>query len=197
MPVDVLEQAVDVLEELPGEPALADAGLAGDRHEPGASLAGGRVEEVLEQAELVVATDERRLEALRAGPRRRAWPRRASARHAGDRGGLALEQLLAGRLEGDGAGCGPVGRLADQDHARRRHRLEAAGGVDEVAGDHALADGAEGDGRLAGQHAGACLEAAAVGADVEPADRFDEVEGRPDRPLGVVLAGRPARPRRP
>ena len=57
-------QAVRVLGELPGEAALADAGLAGDRDESGATFATGRVEGVADQAELDVAADERRLEAL-------------------------------------------------------------------------------------------------------------------------------------
>ena len=64
VPVDVLADPVDVLEELPGEPALADAALAGDGQEAHAPLARGGVQEVLEQAQLVVATDERRLDAL-------------------------------------------------------------------------------------------------------------------------------------
>src|SRR6185312_6091675 len=60
VPPDTLDHAVDVLEELPGQPALADPGLASDRDEPGTLLARGRVEQVLEEAELLVATDERR-----------------------------------------------------------------------------------------------------------------------------------------
>ncbi len=39
VPVDGLGHAVDVLEELPGEPALADAGLARDRQQPHPALA--------------------------------------------------------------------------------------------------------------------------------------------------------------
>ena len=72
VPVDGLDDAVDVLQELPGEAALADAGRPGDRHEPRAALAGGRVEQVLEQPQLVVAADERRLEAVARVRGRRA-----------------------------------------------------------------------------------------------------------------------------
>ena len=38
VPVDVLDEPVDVLEEFPREAALADPGLAHDRDEPGAAL---------------------------------------------------------------------------------------------------------------------------------------------------------------
>ena len=84
-----------------------------------------------------------------------------------------------------GRGRGPLRRLADEDGARRRDRLEPAGGVDEVAGDHALVRRAEGDGRLAGQDAGAGLDRRASRAR----HRVDQVERRPDGPLGVVLVG--------
>jgi hypothetical protein len=62
VPEDGVDHAIHVLEELPREAALADAGLAGDRYEPDAAIPGGRVEEVLEQPQLGVAADERRLE---------------------------------------------------------------------------------------------------------------------------------------
>ena len=56
----------DVLAQLPGEPALADAGLARDGHEPDALLARRRVEQVLQQAKLGVAPHERWLEPVAA-----------------------------------------------------------------------------------------------------------------------------------
>ena len=52
VPPHVLDDPVDVLQELPGQPGLADAGLAGDRDQPRALFAGRRVEQVLEQAQL-------------------------------------------------------------------------------------------------------------------------------------------------
>ena len=58
------------------------------------------------------------------------------------------------------------------------------GGVDEVAGDHALALGAERHRRLAGQHARA---GRSVGARARRATRRDEVERGADGALGVVL----------
>ena len=98
----------------------------------------GRVEQVLEQPELVVAADERRLQlvAPAAAAALGDDAQRAPRRH---RRCLALEDLLAGGLERDRAvsaarsvasptrtvpGCGD--------------RLEPGRGVDEVARDHAL-----------------------------------------------------------
>ena len=132
-----LDDAVDVLEELPGEAALADARLARDRDEPDPALARRRVEQVLEQAQLRVAADERRLEALvaTAAAALRDDPQGAPR---GDRRGLALEQLLAGRLVRDRVRRRALGLLADEHGARRGDRLEPGGGVRQVAGDDAL-----------------------------------------------------------
>ena len=68
------------------------------------------------------------------------------------------------------------GGATDWSRARR---------VDEVARDHALVRRAEGDGRLAGQDAGARLDRRPQGPD-----GVDELESGPDRALGVVLVGR-------
>ena len=63
-------------------------------------------------------------------------------------------------------------------------RLERDGGVDEVAGDHALVRRADRDRGLAGQDAGPGLDRRA-----QALDRVDELERGPDGPLGVVLVG--------
>ena len=62
------------------------------------------------------------------------------------------------------------------------HTLDAGGGVDEVAGDHALSLGAEGDRGFAGEDARTRLQ-----LRVEPGDGRDEVERGSHGPLGVVL----------
>ena len=82
MPPDRLDQAVHVLEELPGEAGLADPGRADDADEPRPALADSGVVEVLEQPELLVAADERRLERL-APVTPPSWATTRSARQAG------------------------------------------------------------------------------------------------------------------
>src|SRR3972149_5693969 len=75
MPEDILGQAVEVLLQLPGQTALADARDAHQRDEPRPTLPCRGVIEILEELQLVVATDEGRLEAgpaphpLASGPR--------------------------------------------------------------------------------------------------------------------------------
>ena len=77
----------------------------------------GRVEQVLELAELLVAADERRLERVAPVPPAALGddPEGAPGR---DRAVLALERLLAGVLEDDRARRGPLGGLADEHGAR-------------------------------------------------------------------------------
>jgi hypothetical protein len=62
MPVHVLRQTVGVLLELADQAALTRSGLADDAHQPRTTLARRGVKELLDQAQLVVASFERRLE---------------------------------------------------------------------------------------------------------------------------------------
>ena len=102
--------------------------------------------------------------------------------------GLPLQLVLACRFVGDrGLGRAP-GRLADQHRPGLGGGLDPRGGVDQVAGDHPLAFGADRHGRLAGEHARPRRE-----ARIELLHCGDQVERGPDRPLGVVLV----RDRRP
>jgi hypothetical protein len=190
VPIDDVDEAVDVLEELPREPALADAALPGDRHQPDPAIPGGGVEEVLDQPELVVPPDKRRLERLGtvAPPHLGDDPQRSPGRHGGR---LPLERLLAGLLEGDPARGGPHGRLAHQHGPRRCRRLEAAGGVDEVTGHHPLVERADRDRGLAGQDACASLDLRA-----QRVDGAEELEAGPDGALGIVLVARRGAPDR-
>ena len=68
----------------------------------------------------------------------------------------------------------------------RRDRLEPRSGVDEVAGDHALAVGRERDRRLARDHRASRRDARSVGRS-QPADRVEQVHGRANRAFGIVL----------
>jgi hypothetical protein len=101
VPPDLLGQAVDVLEELPGQAALADAGLPGDRHQAGALLPGRGVEEVLQEPQLLLAADEGGLQEVGAAT---AAPLGHDAQRPPGLDGrsLALQQLLPGLLEDDG-----------------------------------------------------------------------------------------------
>ena len=124
------------------------------------SRAGG-VEQVLEQAQLVVAADERRLERLAPiapatlGDDAHRAPRR-------DGRLLALEQ--PGRRPARTRSRCPRRAIVDSPTSTvpgGATRLEPRRGVDEVAGDHALVRGADRHRRLAGQHAGSRLDARA------------------------------------
>ena len=118
------------------------------------------------------------------------------ALQSGVRPVLALELERARVLVDDRLLGRAPRRLADEDRARLGDRLHARGGVDEVAGDHALALGAERDGGLAGQHA--CAGAQLLGAHLlaERRDGGDEVERGANGALGVVLGRRRRAPDR-
>ena len=107
------------------------------------SLVRRGVEQLLHDAQLAVAADERRLEAPPSASSR-ARPRpRADARQSGTGSALPFSSwqpassyaiVRLGRTER---------RLADVHLPGRRDRLDARGRVDEVARDHALALGAD------------------------------------------------------
>ena len=188
MPLDPLDDPVDVLLELPDEPALAHPGLAEDRDQPDRPVLADRVEELPDDRERAVPADERALGQLAPsfapaeGDDLAGLPGR-------DRLALAAKRPVAGVLEGDRAGRHPVGRVVDQDGPRPGRRLEPRGRVDDVARDHPLADGADGDGRLPADDACPGLEPGESEVAAESGHRRDQVEAGPDRPLRVVLVG--------
>ena len=116
------------------------------------ALLGRGVEEVLDQPQLALAADERRLEPGRA---HRAAAARDDAQGAPERHRLrlALQLVRPGVLVGDRRLGRPLRRLADEHGAGLGRRLDARGRVDEVAGDHALVRRAERDRGLAGEDA--------------------------------------------
>src|SRR5207302_1226413 len=85
MPPDVVDEAVDVLLELPGQARLADAGHTDRGDEARSAVVRGRVEQVLDEPELSVAADERRFEPPRATP----------GEHTGSRAQVWRADLLA------------------------------------------------------------------------------------------------------
>ena len=78
-------------------------------------------------------------------------------------------------------------RLADEDGTRLCEALDAGGGVDEIARDHPLALGAEGDRGLAREYGGARGERRSPELGAERGDCGNEVESRAYCSLGVVL----------
>ena len=92
--------------------------------------------------------------------------------------------MLACVLVGDRRFGGPARRSPDEDCAGLGGALDARRGVDEVAGDHALALGSDRDGGLPRENACACLQGC-----VELWHSGDEVEPGPDGALRVVLLG--------
>jgi hypothetical protein len=122
VPPDVLGQAVEVLDELPGEPGLADPGRADHRYQAGPALPPRRREQVLERAELLVPPDEGRLEGVAPVPPA-APGDDADGAPGGDRRRLPRERLRARLLEGDRSRRGPLRRLAHEHAARGRDRL--------------------------------------------------------------------------
>src|SRR5438093_6675799 len=116
------------------------------------------VEELLDEPQLALPADERRLEADRL---ERAAAGRGDAEGVpeGDGLRLPLELESTGVDVRDRRLARSLGRLSDEDRAGLGHGLDSGGGVDEVAGDHALPLGAERDGGFSRQDAGAGAQA--------------------------------------
>src|SRR5512133_1015003 len=174
--------ALDRMEQLGEEPALADPGDADERHELWRSLAHRPLESGDEQLDLAVATDERR------------------GRRAGDidaETGACLERLprrnrlrLSSRRHGLGAAvCNRAFRgsgrlLPDEDAVDRRRRLQPRGGVDDIAGGNPrslVRPCVHGNQSLAGVDADADVQVRLVHSPV--ADR----ERRPHGSLRIVF----------
>ena len=186
VPPGVRRQPVEVLLELPREAGLADAADAHHRDEMRSALLGGGVEELLDETQIAVAADERGLEGGGSDDAA-AQPDHADGAPQRHGFGLPLQLVRPGVLVDDRRLRGPAGCLAHEHGARRGGRLHPRGGVDEIAGDHALALRAERHRRLAGQDARACREAGCTDLLAERHDGRDEVECGADGPLGVVF----------
>ncbi len=189
VPVDGLRDAVEVLVELPAETRLADSRDASDRDEVRLLLVRGRVEQLLDLAQLAVAADERCLEAVRL---ERATETRDDSLCSPKRGQalLALELERARLLVDDRPLRRAARGVAHIDRTRLGDRLHARGRVHEVARDHALTLGAQRHGSFARQHSRTCAELLGAHLLAERRDGGDEVESRPHRPLGIVLGRR-------
>ena len=166
-------RALEPREELLREPALADPGVAEDRHELRTPVANDTGEDVAEHVELLLAADVRRRDADRS-------PRRAvgadDAPHL-DRAVQPLQRAVAERLDGHAPGRETVRRRADQDLAGLRALLEACGDVERLTG---------GEGRVTR------LRDDLAGLDPDPHGqvslaRLEDGDGCAHGALGVVL----------
>ena len=193
MPEHLVGEAVRILLELPRQARLADAGDAGDADEVRAPALGG-VEQILEQAQLTLPADERRVE---PGAAADAAPGGRDAHGPPERHrlGLALERERPGGLADDRRLGHAPGRLVDEHGSGGGGSLDAGRGVDEIARDDALADRAHRHRRLAGGDGRPGLELETVTV-AEGAHGVDELERDPDGPLGVVLLGDGGAPHR-
>ena len=173
------------LDDLVGEPGLAGAGLADDRHDAAVAVAhelhGG-----VHQRPLVDPPDERHVALHGPGARRRG---------AGDEPGVLvlLPPADAGdaeRLTLDGLGAQGGGGRAHQHASRRSQRLQPRGGVDHVAHRRVVGAGQRADEHLAGVDADAHLDrGVGTGLHDEGAERLLHPQRGPHGPLRVVLVG--------
>src|SRR5439155_12139188 len=170
-------RALDDLGELVGQAALADARLAIDREQVRAAVTQGTVVRVLQQLELRLATDERRLERARSPT---AAPVGAESAPGPDGLRHALQLDRAEVLDLDATQRQPVRGRAEQELAGLGRLLEPRGQRNRLS---------RGERRLA------VLGNDLARLDADPRlelELFDRVEDRQpgaDRPLGVVLVG--------
>ena len=186
MPSELVEQAVDVLLELPREPRLADSTYPEHRDEPGLVLLCSRMEGVLDHPELALSSHKRSLEPARAplpAPRGDD-PGRA---REDDRLRPAAKLVRACVLVRDRCFGRAPRRFVDEDVSRLGQRLDAGGSVHKVAGDKALVLGADGDGCLARHYRCAGLKAGQPCIALEGCDDLHELERGSHSAFGIVL----------
>ena len=195
MPEDAVDESVHVLLELPPKARLADARLPGDAHQPGRAPVDAGMEQVLDQPQLGVATDERRFQPVDPLVTADVADDTLCGPQLGGRG-LALEHVLTRAGEGDRAARQPQRRVVGQHLARLRCRLHPRRGVDRVAGDHALADGVEVHRDLSRHDAGSRRQPGRADLGAQLRNGGYDVEGGAHRSLGVALGGEGRAPHR-
>src|SRR5581483_6455388 len=175
----------EAAQRLAHEPRLADARRAEHGEQVAGALAHGPRERPLEQGQLALAADHRRVEAPR--PRRRS-------REDGDepvrahRLALPLQRQRLEPLRPDRVTGEPVGALGEEDLARLGRRLEPLGDVDRVAGGERVAERRVSGDHLAARDADPDGDAEPEGGfqlDVQALDRLLELDGGPQRAVVV------------
>ncbi len=186
MPPDGFRDPVDVLEELPTEARLPDAGKADDREQARRALLAGRVQELLDQSQLPVASDERRFQSGRA---ERPSGRRNDALRSPQtlRFRLSLELVHPSVLVSDRGFRGDASPVTDIDSSGLSRCLHARCSVDEVAGDHPLASHSDADRDFAGHQPRSGLQTGRTDLVAKCDDGIDQLERCAHRSLGVVF----------
>ena len=133
-------------------------GDAGDVQQPWPALAPGGVQQLLDQPQILVAADERRLRRLAAHGAAAARDTPAAPARRATGSGLPFSVSGSTGTNAIDARRRPVRALADEHGPGLGCGLQPRRGVDQVAGDQALVDRAERGDRLAGEHAGAGLQ---------------------------------------
>ena len=143
MPPDRFDDAIEVLLELPGEPALADpAWPTSETRRARRSRPTAWNCSLRKRSSSVRPTNGgSRASGRRAPPRS---PTTRTASHDGTGEALPFRTWSPAGVNSMAASAVDARRLADEDPAGRGHRLEPGRRVDHVAGDHALAFGADG-----------------------------------------------------
>ncbi len=152
---------------------------------------------VLDQSQIAVAADQRRLEPVdplaARGPGDHALrpPQR-------DEIGLSLEVVFdRASSKAIEPRATPPGALVDEHASGISGCLHPGGGVHRVTGHHALADRADRHRDLAGDDTGARRKTVHPDLATERTDRINDVERGADRALGIALDSHSAHPTPP
>ena len=186
VPQEPVRQLHQVVEELPAQPGLADTGGARDRDESRRGAAHRGVKQLFDQAQLGIAPDELRLEAVAVDARgdREQLGRAPQL----ERLGLALERVTAGVLVGDHGRGHLAGDVVDEHRPGISGCLDPRRRVDAVADDKPLV-GVDEECGVAGDDPSAGMEVGRSHPVSESRHRVDDLQRRAYGPLGVVLAG--------
>jgi len=170
-------RALERVRELARQTALADPGLAVDREQVRAAVAQGALVGVLQQIQLGVAADERRLHRARAPAAAAVRAKRAPGPH---RLGDALQLDRAEILHLDPPQRQPVRPGAEDELPGLRGLLEPGRQVDRLAG---------GEGRLAVLRDDLSGLDADTRLELQLPDRIEDGQARANGALRVVLVG--------
>ena len=176
------------------------AGPVIDTRASAGATTGGLEEDLLDHAQVVVAAHERGARGGRRGRTPRVAPLREPRARPATGADLPLNAWVRRRARSRWRPRWRARSPRRRGRSRGRSGLHPGGRVDEVPGDERLTFRTEGRGSLSGQHAGPARPLARPAPHRRGAQgsrAVDEIQGRPDGALGIVLSGQRACPRRP